>query len=57
MESGESIIHSRMLPDLYILQREQREELASLVKKYGEVWEPWRKELKRFRDEGKKLVD
>jgi 2-oxoisovalerate dehydrogenase E1 component alpha subunit len=39
------------------LQREQREELASLVKKYGEVWEPWRNELKRFRDEGKKLVD
>jgi 2-oxoisovalerate dehydrogenase E1 component alpha subunit len=37
--------------------REQREELASLVKKYGEVWEPWRNELKRFRDEGKKLVD
>jgi 2-oxoisovalerate dehydrogenase E1 component alpha subunit len=41
----------------YILQREQREELASLVKKYGEVWEPWRNELKRFRDGGKKLVD
>ncbi|KAF8843314.1 hypothetical protein BDN67DRAFT_924733 [Paxillus ammoniavirescens] len=37
--------------------REQREELASLIKKYGEVWEPWRTELKRFRDEGKKLVD
>ncbi|KAF8551704.1 hypothetical protein OG21DRAFT_249752 [Imleria badia] len=37
--------------------REQREELAGLLKKYGEVWEPWRKELKRFRDEGKKLVD
>ncbi|KIJ08624.1 3-methyl-2-oxobutanoate dehydrogenase [Paxillus involutus ATCC 200175] len=37
--------------------REQREELASLIKKYGEVWEPWRSELKRFRDEGKKLVD
>jgi 2-oxoisovalerate dehydrogenase E1 component alpha subunit len=37
--------------------REQREELAGLVKKYGQVWEPWRKELGRFRDEGKKLVD
>jgi len=37
--------------------REQREELARLVKKYGEVWEPWQKELKRFNDEGKKLVD
>ncbi|KAG8214642.1 thiamine diphosphate-binding protein [Butyriboletus roseoflavus] len=37
--------------------REQREELAGLLKKYGEVWEPWRNELKRFKDEGKKLVD
>ncbi|KAI9573554.1 branched-chain alpha-keto acid dehydrogenase E1-alpha subunit [Boletus coccyginus] len=37
--------------------REQREELARLVKKYGQVWEPWQTELKRFRDEGKKLVD
>lgn len=41
----------------YTMQREQREELARLLKKYGEVWEPWRNELKRFRDEGKKLVD
>ncbi|KIJ62617.1 hypothetical protein HYDPIDRAFT_30214 [Hydnomerulius pinastri MD-312] len=37
--------------------REQREELAGLLKKYGEVWEPWRNELKLFRDGGKKLVD
>ncbi|KAG6333303.1 hypothetical protein ID866_5790 [Astraeus odoratus] len=37
--------------------REQREELAVLLEKYGEAWEPWRNELKRFRDEGKKLVD
>ncbi|KAF9241148.1 thiamine diphosphate-binding protein [Melanogaster broomeanus] len=35
----------------------QREELAGLLKKYGDVWEPWHSELKRFRDEGKKLVD
>ncbi|KAH0832098.1 thiamine diphosphate-binding protein [Lanmaoa asiatica] len=37
--------------------REQREELAGLLKKYGEVWEPWRNELKQFRDEGKKVAD
>jgi len=39
------------------LQREQREELAGLLKKYGQVWEPWRNELKNFKDEGKKLLE
>jgi len=39
------------------LQREQREELAALIKKYGDVWEPWRDDLKLFRDGGKKLVE
>jgi 2-oxoisovalerate dehydrogenase E1 component alpha subunit len=39
------------------LQKEQREELAGLLKKYGQVWEPWRDELKNFKDEGKKLLD
>lgn len=38
-------------------QREQREELAALIKKYGDAWEPWRNDLKLFRDGGKKLVD
>ncbi|KAI6042722.1 thiamine diphosphate-binding protein [Pisolithus marmoratus] len=37
--------------------REQREELATLLRKYGEAWQPWQSELKRFRDEGKKLMD
>ncbi|KAG9315736.1 thiamine diphosphate-binding protein [Chiua virens] len=37
--------------------REQREELGRLLNKYGKVWEPWRKELERFKDKGKKLVD
>ncbi|KAG2065302.1 branched-chain alpha-keto acid dehydrogenase E1-alpha subunit [Suillus decipiens] len=37
--------------------REQREELAGLLEKYGQVWEPWRNELKIFKDEGKKLSD
>lgn len=35
------------------LQREQREELAGLLEKYGQVWEPWRNELKIFKDAGK----
>lgn len=39
------------------IQKEQREELARLLDKYGQVWEPWRETIKRFRDEGKKLVD
>ncbi|KAL4080723.1 thiamine diphosphate-binding protein [Scleroderma citrinum] len=37
--------------------REQREELAALIRKYGDAWEPWRNDLKLFRDGGKKLVD
>ncbi|KAJ8583586.1 hypothetical protein M405DRAFT_917086 [Rhizopogon salebrosus TDB-379] len=37
--------------------KEQREELAGLLKKYRQVWEPWRDELKNFKDEGKKLSD
>ncbi|EGN98429.1 hypothetical protein SERLA73DRAFT_183432 [Serpula lacrymans var. lacrymans S7.3] len=35
--------------------KEQREELASLLKKYGEVWEPWRNELGNFQDKGQEL--
>lgn len=38
-------------------QREQREELAGLLKKYGQVWGPWRDELKNFKDGGEKLLD
>ncbi|KAA1469793.1 branched-chain alpha-keto acid dehydrogenase E1-alpha subunit [Dentipellis sp. KUC8613] len=30
--------------------KEQREELAGLIKKYGTDWEPWRSELKKFKD-------
>ncbi|KAG0696494.1 thiamine diphosphate-binding protein [Suillus ampliporus] len=37
--------------------REQREELAALLKKYGQVWEPWRDELRTLKDGGKKLLD
>jgi len=36
--------------------KEQREELASLLRKYGKDWEPWRSELKKFKGEGKELL-
>ncbi|KAH7914284.1 thiamine diphosphate-binding protein [Hygrophoropsis aurantiaca] len=35
--------------------REQREELAGLLKKYGQAWEPWRNELAAFKDRGEKV--
>ncbi|KAF8645190.1 hypothetical protein AX16_008017 [Volvariella volvacea WC 439] len=37
--------------------REQREELARLVKKYGNSWEPWKNELAKFKNEGKDLLE
>jgi len=36
--------------------KEQREELAGLLRKYGEVWEPWRKELAKFKNNGQDLL-
>ncbi|WVR08138.1 hypothetical protein IAU60_005184 [Kwoniella sp. DSM 27419] len=36
---------------------EQRAELGRLLKKYGDVWEPWRKELKRFVEQGEDVMD
>ncbi|WVW87029.1 hypothetical protein I302_109085 [Kwoniella bestiolae CBS 10118] len=36
---------------------EQRAELGRLLKKYGDVWEPWRKERKRFVEEGMDVMD
>ncbi|TFK24991.1 branched-chain alpha-keto acid dehydrogenase E1-alpha subunit [Coprinopsis marcescibilis] len=35
---------------------EQRQELAGLLKKYGNAWEPWRKELAKFSDGGESLM-
>lgn len=35
--------------------KEQREELARLLKKYGESWDPWRQELSKFKNGGKEL--
>ncbi|RSH93428.1 hypothetical protein EHS25_007784 [Saitozyma podzolica] len=36
---------------------EQRAELGRLLKKYGDVWAPWRKERKRFVEEGEDVMD
>ena len=36
-------------------QREQRKELASLIDKYGDSWEPWKNELAKFKNNGKDL--
>ncbi|KAJ3573172.1 hypothetical protein NP233_g2597 [Leucocoprinus birnbaumii] len=36
--------------------KEQREELSQLLKKYGQVWEPWRSELSKFKNNGKDLL-
>ena len=41
---------------LTTLQTEQREELKGLLKKYGNDWEPWRSELKKYKVEGKELL-
>ncbi|PPQ92829.1 hypothetical protein CVT25_004317 [Psilocybe cyanescens] len=37
--------------------KEQRQELTGLLKKYGEIWEPWRKELGKFRNKGQDLLN
>ncbi|RXK35327.1 2-oxoisovalerate dehydrogenase E1 component, alpha subunit [Tremella mesenterica] len=36
---------------------EQRAELGRLLKKYGDVWEPWRRERKRYVEEGEDVMD
>ena len=40
-----------------VAQREQREELQRLVKKYGKTWEPWKAELKKHKGEGKEWTE
>lgn len=37
-------------------QTEQREELAALLRKYGQAWEPWKKELEKFNGKGQELL-
>lgn len=45
-----------MFTDVYAEEpwniREQREELMALLKKYGQVWEPWQNELGTFKNGG-----
>lgn len=47
---------SLKLTTFCFLQREQREELAGLLKKYGDAWEPWRNELARFKYKGADVI-
>ncbi|PSR71985.1 hypothetical protein EW026_g4902 [Hermanssonia centrifuga] len=35
---------------------EQREELRTLLQKYGKSWEPWRSELKKYKGEGSEFM-
>jgi hypothetical protein len=45
-----------ILTDSHATQKEQREELAVLLRKYGKDWEPWRKELEKFKGKGEELI-
>ncbi|THV05193.1 thiamine diphosphate-binding protein [Dendrothele bispora CBS 962.96] len=36
--------------------KEQREELSNLLRKYGNSWEPWKKELAKFKGKGEELI-
>jgi 2-oxoisovalerate dehydrogenase E1 component alpha subunit len=50
-----------MFTDVYAEEpwniQEQRKELVALLKKYGQVWEPWQTELRALKDGGKVLSD
>lgn len=37
-------------------QKEQRVELTRLLRKYGSVWEPWKAEMKKYKDNGESLL-
>lgn len=56
MEYRTSSRASSRCVSLTTLQTEQREELKGLLKKYGNDWEPWRSELKKYKGEGKELL-
>ena len=46
-----------MLTCARMMQREQREGLQRLVKKYGTTWEPWKAELKKHKGEGREWTE
>ena len=55
--SNLGVILQRVLLDkFYTLQREQREDLTRLLKKYGGIWEPWKTELEKFKNAGRDLL-
>ena len=39
------------------MQKEQKEELKRLLKKYGKDWEPWKNELAKFENNGKEFTE
>ncbi len=54
-----NIVRSMSLPlstaDVFV-QKEQREELAHLLRKYGNTWKPWSTQLKKHKNKGEDLV-
>lgn len=44
------------LLSFFLEQKEQREELAGLLRKYGEAYEPWRNELAKYKNKGQDLM-
>lgn len=38
-------------------QMEQKAELGRLLKKYGDAWEPWRRDRKKYVEEGEDVMD
>ncbi|TRM64141.1 thiamine diphosphate-binding protein [Schizophyllum amplum] len=58
----EDALKAELFNDVYAGQepwtiQEQRRELAGLLRKYGEAWDPWKKELARFKNNGRDLMD
>ena len=41
----------------YDAQNEQRAELGRLLKKYGDVWGPWRRDRRIYTEEGEDVMD
>ena len=42
---------------MLVLQKEQKEKLRRLIRKYGRTWEPWRAELKKHKGEGREWTE
>ena len=46
-----------MLELIHDAQNEQRAELGRLLKKYGDVWGPWRRDRRLYTEEGEDVMD